>query len=133
MAKQRQGRGGASEPSDARASRHYPQPRGGQGLAVATLIAVMGVLMISFSNWREIDRIEENIEGIEEKLGTSLGQIDTRLAQVSDKVDKLPAQAAQPARRGPDPNRVYTINTKGAPAKGPASAAVTIAEFSDFQ
>lgn len=101
--------------------------RGGQGLAVATLVAVVGVLVISLANWREID-------GIEAKLDTRLGELETRLTQVSAKVDELPKQAAQPApRRGPDPDRVYAINTAGAPSKGPANAPITIAEFSDFQ
>jgi hypothetical protein len=89
---------------------------------------VVALLVISFSNWRELDRIEES-------LTDRLGKIETQVAQVSDKVGNLPAQAAQqqPRRRGPDPDRVYQVKTAGAPAKGPASAAVTIAEFSDFQ
>jgi hypothetical protein len=43
---------------------------------------------------------------------------------------------AAPATRaggGPDPDRVYAIKTDGAPVAGPLAAAVTIAEFSDFQ
>jgi protein-disulfide isomerase len=47
-------------------------------------------------------------------------------------VDQVASRAAAPAR-GPDPNRVYTLKTAGAPFKGPESAPVTIAEFSDFQ
>lgn len=101
---------------------------GGQGLTVATLCGVVALLMVSFSNWRELDRIEETLNG-------RLTQIEARVAEVGGKVDRLPTQAAQaaPAQRGPDPNRVYPIKTAGAPSKGPASAAVTIAEFSDFQ
>ncbi len=104
------------------------QPRGAPWLGLATLIGVIAVLMISFSNWREID-------GIEESLNNRLSNIETRLAQVSEKVDNLPAQAqaAQPTRRGPDPNRVYQIKTAGAPSRGPANAPITIVEFSDFQ
>jgi hypothetical protein len=92
-------------------------------MALATLGGVIAVLAISVSNWRELDRIEGTI-------GTRLGQIETRLGQVADKVGQAPA--ARQAR-GPDPARVYSINAAGAPAKGPASAPVTIAEFSDFQ
>lgn len=94
-------------------------------MAIATLVAVSALLMISFANWREIDRIEESLEG-------RLSQIDARIIEMAAKLDR-PPPAAQPARRGPDPDRVYPIKTAGAPSKGPADAAVTIAEFSDFQ
>ena len=97
----------------------------GQGLALATLGGVMVLLMISFSNYREIDRIDE-------KLETRLSQIDARIIEMAAKAGQAPARAAAPAR-GLDPNKVYLIKIAGAPAKGPAKAAVTIAEFSDFQ
>ncbi len=102
-----------------------PKPQmdqGGDRLRLATLAVVVVLLIISFSNWREIDQIQDSLRKIENQLG-----------QVSTKMDTLPAQGAQPARRGPDPNRVYQIKTAGSPSKGPASAPVTIAEFSDFQ
>ena len=108
---------------------NYPPPRPGvDTVAMATLGLGVAILMISFSNWREIDRIQNTLDG-------KLGQIDTRVVQLAEKVDNMPSQAApaQAPRRGPDPNRVYQIKTAGAPAKGPSTAAVTIAEFSDFQ
>ena len=91
-------------------------------LGTLTLAGVVAVLMISFSNYREIDRIQSSLD-------TKLTQIENRITEVAN---RAPA-AAQPARRGPDPNRVYQIKSAGAPSKGPAKAAVTIAEFSDFQ
>jgi len=107
---------------------HHGSGQAAQGVTWAILGGVVAVLMISFSNWRELDRIEETLSG-------RLTQIESKVAEVGAKVDNLPTQAAQaaPPRRGPDPNRVYTIKTAGAPVKGPASAPVTIAEFSDFQ
>ena len=99
-----------------------PPRRGVDTLDLATLAGVVAVLMISFSNWREIDRIQETLDN-------RLAQIENRIAEVAN---RAPA-AAQPLQRGPDPNRVYEIRTAGAPVKGPATAAVTIAEFSDFQ
>jgi hypothetical protein len=98
-----------------------PASYGGiDSLGLATLGGVVAVLVISFASWRDVERIDRSLDERMDKLEARIDQIGTR----------APAQAAQ---RGPDPNRVYTIQTAGAPARGPASAPVTIAEFSDFQ
>lgn len=59
-------------------------------------------------------------------------ELNDRLTQLATAMYSRPANA--PARPpGPDPDRVYTVNTQGAPFEGPKSAAITIVEFSDFQ
>jgi len=73
---------------------------------------------------------EDDVAEIRKGLGDRLQQIETRMTQISAKLDQR-APAARPS--GPDPNRVYTVKYDGAPSKGPAAAPVTIAEFSDFQ
>lgn len=67
----------------------------------------------------------------------SLEGIRSGLAETRDQLKAV--AAAKPAgnnnqrRRGPDPSKRYTINTKGSPAKGPLTAKVELVEFSDFQ
>ena len=100
-----------------------PERRGADPLGLVTLIGVVALLMIAFANWRDVARIDQS-------LGERLGKLEARLDQVATRMERAPAPAAQ---RGPDPNRVYTIQTASAPARGPAGAPVTIAEFSDFQ
>jgi hypothetical protein len=94
--------------------------RGVDSLGLATLIGVLAVLVIAFASWRDLDRLDR-----------SLGdRLDTLEARIDQRGGRAPASAA---RRGPDPDRVYTVRTDGAPVRGRASAPVTIVEFSDFQ
>ncbi len=93
----------------------------------ATLAGLAVLLFLSFQNWAAGDSFRDS-------MIDRLAQIETRITQLSAKVEALPKTAAAPQRqRGPDPNKVYTVKTKGRPSKGPADAPITIAEFSDFQ
>jgi hypothetical protein len=86
-----------------------------------TLVGTVVLLINSFGNWREIDRIQDSLD-------SRLGRLETQIAQIPNR-----APAADAPRRGPDPDRVYAIKMDGAPSKGPANAPIVIAEFSDFQ
>jgi len=90
-------------------------------MAGATLAGVAVLILLGYMNWQETREVQKS-------LNDRLGQMETRLADLAKA-----GPAAAPARRGPDPDRVYTVKTDGAPIKGPAGAPVTIAELSDFQ
>ena len=99
-------------------------PPGRNGLdpvALVTLVGVIALLMITFTNMRDIDRLDRG-------LGERLGKIEGEMAQVGNR----PASAAPP-QQGLDPNRVYTVKLGDVPSRGPSNAPVVIAEFSDFQ
>jgi hypothetical protein len=59
-------------------------------------------------------------------------ELNDRMAQLVTAVSTKPAAPA-PRPTGPDPEKVYTVKTEGAPFKGPSGAPITIAEFSEFQ
>ena len=100
-----------------------PEPPSGRRdldpLGLATLAGVVALLMITFTNMRDIDRLDRG-------LGERLGKLEGQIAQVARPTNAAPQQ-------GLDPNRVYTVKIADAPVRGPATAPVTIAEFSDFQ
>jgi hypothetical protein len=87
----------------------------------ATLAGVAVLILLSYMNWQETRQVQKTVEA-------RLGDMDDRLTQLANRA----APAAAPAR-GPDPNRVYSVKTDGAPVKGPQGAPVSIVEFSDFQ
>jgi len=94
-----------------------PPGRAVDPLALATLVGVVAVLVVSFASWRDVSRLDDRLRELEERMG--------RVGSA--------AAPARPVPRSPDPDRVYTVDTEGSPSRGKASAPVTIAEFSDFQ
>ncbi len=99
-----------------------PRKAGDQFVRLASLFCLVALVVILFS-------IRQLVDEMQISLDTRLSKIENRLAQLPSGVNT----AAQQPQRGPDPNRVYTINTAGAPIKGPDRAPIVIAEFSDFQ
>jgi hypothetical protein len=61
-------------------------------------------------------------------------EMNDRMTQLATAINSRPAANPAPARpSGPDPDKVYTVKTEGAPIEGPRSAPVQIVEISDFQ
>ena len=105
-----------------RASR-APSPPDSTPWGVLVLTGTVGALAV----WNVV-----SLQRLEKQVAASTKASESRLAKVESRLDGL-ARAQQPQRRGPDPAKVYTVRTDGAPAKGRLGAPIVIAEFSDFQ
>ena len=102
------------------------QQESGRAPIIAALILGIGLVVAAWI-----------VKGAVDKSTAQLSGIKVALADTKEALQKV-AQArpaAAPSRRpsAPDPNRRYTVDIKGSPAKGPATAKVKLIEFSDFQ
>jgi hypothetical protein len=98
-------------------------------LLIAAVIVGGSILAGSWLIHSSLDRNAAGLEGIQ----ASLTDTEQAIGLLAKAQARPPQQQQQQRRSGPDPNKVYKINTAGAPAKGPGGAKVTLVEFSDFQ
>jgi protein-disulfide isomerase len=104
------------------------QASGRQLLGAAVVVGV-AVVAAGALVGNSLNRVTEQLD----RTAGGLDEIRAAVVQAKDALGNLQAAPAQAVRRGPDPNKRYTVSTKGAPSVGPETAAVTIVEFSDFQ
>jgi protein-disulfide isomerase len=95
---------------------------------VPALIVGGAILAAGLTVKMSLDKTTAQLEGIQK----GLAETKVALNEVA-KAQKTAAPAPQQQRRGPDPNKRYTLKTAGRPTKGPSNAKVEIVEFSEFQ
>ena len=104
----------ASEPD------RQPDKKTSEAVRIGILVGVAVLIVIGGLNLYETRR--QRIE------------LNDRMTQLAAAINSRPATNPAPARpSGPDPEKVYTVRTEGAPFKGSKSAPITIVEISDFQ
>ncbi len=101
------------------------------GAVIVAVAVVVGSVVVANGLNRVTAQVDRTAAGLDQ-LKTAVADAETALQAVAKAAPRA-APAAAPRRRGPDPNKIYTVSTKGAPIKGAQPAKVTIIEFSDFQ
>jgi protein-disulfide isomerase len=79
-----------------------------------------------------VSEVKAKVDEVQAQQKDILAKLDTIEKGQKDILAKA-GTGAKPAAPQEDPNKVYTIPPQDSYAKGPATAAVTIVEFSDFQ
>jgi protein-disulfide isomerase len=93
------------------------------------VIVGVAVFAGSMALTRSLDRMTQQLD----RSTGRLDEIRDAVADAKDALSNLQVAAAPGGRKGLDPNKRYSVETKGSPAIGPETAPVTIVEFSDFQ
>jgi protein-disulfide isomerase len=100
----------------------------GRHVMLGAAIVGIAVFAGSLALTRSLDRMTQQLD----RSTGRLDEIRDAVAEAKDAISNLQLAAAA-GGKGPNPNKRYSVNTKGSPAIGPETAAVTIVEFSDFQ
>jgi hypothetical protein len=97
---------------------------GGGSLNWLPIVLAVGALGLGFVAWTDAKKVRDD-------MTRRLVDIDSRMTQLQTQVAN--AAKAKPPSQGPDPDKVYTVKTEGAPTHGNPTAPIVIAEFSDYQ
>src|SRR5262245_54131378 len=98
---------------------------GGAGVNWLPIVLAVVAVGVGFMAWTDAKTMKA-------ETSKRFAELDQRIIALQSQVANA-AKAQQPRQQGPDPNKVYTVKTDGAPTEGNPSAPVIIAEFSDYQ
>jgi protein-disulfide isomerase len=98
---------------------------GGLGVSWLPIALAAGALVVGFLGWTDSKTMKT-------ETAKRFAELDQRISALQTQVANA-AKAQPKPQQGPDPNKVYTVKTDGAPTHGNPTAPIVIAEFSDYQ
>jgi protein-disulfide isomerase len=96
---------------------------------VPALIVGGAILIAGVTVKMSLDKTTAQLEGIQK----GLAETKAALSEVAKAQKTAAPPQQQQQRRGPDPDKRYTLKTAGRPTKGASNAKIELVEFSDFQ
>lgn len=97
------------------------------------LVAVLSLNLAACVDPQQVSEMKGKVDELQAQQKDILTKLD-ELAKGQKEILAKAGTAAAPAKpAGPDPNKKYDIKIGNSFSKGPATAAVTIVEWSDFQ
>jgi len=100
--------------------------------SIALLAAAAALTLSACADPNAVGDIKASVERMEAQQKDIVTKLEGLEKQNKEILAKAGSGAARPAN-APDPNKKHDITIGNSPAQGPATAAVTIVEWSDFQ
>jgi protein-disulfide isomerase len=101
--------------------------------SIALIAAAAALTLAACADPQAIGDIKASVERLEAQQKDVVTKLEGLEKQNKEILAKAGSGAAAPKPNAPDPNKKWDINIGTSSAKGPATAAVTIVEWSDFQ
>ncbi|HYC56472.1 MAG TPA: hypothetical protein VEL28_16195 [Candidatus Binatia bacterium] len=101
--------------------------------ASSSLVAMLSLVLTACVDPQEVSDMRSKLDEVQAQQKDVLTKLDALAKGQKDILAKAGTAPAAARPDAPDPNKRHTIPVGNSFSKGPATAAVTLVEWSDFQ